>query len=75
MPNPSSTDHRIRLHSTLPIDEIILVDMSGRIVWTQKSENPKSLQMNLEVKLAPGMYQLIGLSSYFKSLSRIVVFP
>jgi hypothetical protein len=75
MPNPSSTDHRIRLHSTLPIDEIILVDMSGRIVWIQESENQESLQMNLEVTLAPGMYQLIGLSSHFKSLSRIVVFP
>ena len=75
MPNPSSTDHRIRLHSTLPIDEIILEDMSGRIVWTQKSENSESLQMNLEVNLAPGIYQLIGFSSHFKSLSRIVVFP
>lgn len=75
MPNPSNTENRIVLRATLPIEEIILVDMTGRIVWTQRSNYTESLQMELELKLAPGIYQLIGYSSGHKSLSRIVVCP
>lgn len=75
VPNPSQTNQRTVLRSNRPIDEVYLVDINGRIVWSQKPEEKESLQLYLDVQPAPGVYHLIGLSSEQKSHCRLVILP